>query len=272
MRFLLGFLFVLVTGLKALAADPVDLNGTFVQGGLVLGSTHPGSIVTHDGQTRPVSQEGLFLIGFGRDAKPTSQLSVTLPGGQRIDRTLKIASQNFNIQRIDGLPPKKVTPDPEALKRIKADNAAVWAVRTSPAALVTHFSSGFDWPVKGRISGVFGSQRILNGKPRSPHKGLDIAAPTGTPIKAPADGIISLRHDDMYLMGKTLMIDHGHGLQSIMIHMSDILAREGQSVKKGDVIAKVGSTGRSTGPHLHWGISLGSTALDPALLLGEAPQ
>ena len=122
-------------------------------------------------------------------------------------------------------------------------------------------------PVEGRISGVFGSQRILNGKPRSPHKGLDIAAPEGTLIKADADGVISLVHHDMYLMGKSVMIDHGHGLQSIYIHMNDILVTEGQFVKKGDTVGKVGMTGRATGPHLHWGVSLKGTALDPQLLI-----
>lgn len=255
-----------------MAAAPLDLKGHFVQGGLVFGITEPGSRIHQDGVERPVSEDGIFLIGFGREAGSTSILNVTLPSGEIFKRTLEVGPQNFKIQRIDGLPKRKVTPDPEAVKRIKSDNALVWQVRSAQPRPVADFNSGFDWPLKGTITGVFGSQRILNGKPRSPHKGLDIAAPTGTPIVAPADGIISLRHDDMYLMGKTLMIDHGHGLQSIMIHMSDILVTDGQQVKKGDVIAKVGASGRATGPHLHWGVSLGTIALDPGLLLGEPLQ
>jgi murein DD-endopeptidase MepM/ murein hydrolase activator NlpD len=247
-------------------AATYSLNGAFKQGGLVFGTVTPGSLVSLDATDIPVSKDGLFLLGFGRNHGTQSHLMITYPDGQQVSETLKIAKQNFKIQRINGLPKKKVTPDPEAIKRIRADNAAVGRVRQTFTP-ETWFASGFMQPVEGRISGVFGSQRILNGKPRSPHKGLDIAAPEGTLIKADADGVISLVHHDMYLMGKSVMIDHGHGLQSIYIHMNDILVTEGQFVKKGDTVGKVGMTGRATGPHLHWGVSLKGTALDPQLLI-----
>lgn len=247
-------------------AGSYSLNGQLKQGGLIFGTVTPGSLVQLDAQDIKVSKDGLFLLGFGREAKPNSHLNITYPDGTQASETLKIAKQDFKIQRIDGLPKKKVTPNPEATKRIIADNAQVGKTRKQ-ISNIPYFASGFDWPVKGRISGVFGSQRILNGKPRSPHKGVDIAAKKGTLIKADADGVISLLHPDMYLMGKTVMIDHGHGLQTIYIHMDDILVTEGQRVKKGDPVGKVGMSGRATGPHLHWGVSLKNVALDPLLLL-----
>ncbi|SCA55852.1 Peptidase M23 [Candidatus Terasakiella magnetica] len=247
-------------------AGSYSLKGEFKQGGLIFGTTTPGSIVSLDAKEILVSKDGLFLLGFGRDHKKQSHLMITYPDGTQADETLKIAKSTYKIQRINGLPKKKVTPDPVATKRIIADNGAVIKTRkiTTPQAW---FASGFDWPVQGRISGVFGSQRILNGKPRSPHKGTDIAAPTGTLIKADGAGRISLVHQDMYLMGKCVMIDHGHGLQSIYIHMNEILVQEGQMVKKGDPVGKVGKTGRATGPHLHWGVSLNNVALNPELLV-----
>ncbi|MDV7338029.1 M23 family metallopeptidase [Terasakiella sp. A23] len=247
-------------------ANTYSLNGTFKQGGLVFGTVTPGSLVQLDAEEILVSPDGLFLLGFGRLAKPESFLMITYPDGTQVTETLNIDKQKYKISRIDGLPKKKVTPNPEASKRIIADNTAVKNTRNK-VTLNTFFASGFDWPAKGRLSGVFGSQRILNGKPRSPHKGIDIAAPTGTLIKASADGTISLLHQGMFLMGKTVMIDHGYGLQSIYIHMNEIIVKEGQFVKKGDPVGKIGTTGRSTGPHLHWGVSLKNVALDPLLLL-----
>ncbi len=262
----------LLTGLVVLClhslayAGSYDLKGHFTQGGLVFGTVTPGSLVTLDAHEIPVSKNGLFLLGFGRDHKSTSHLAITYPDGKQTHETLQVSKQTYKISRINGLPKKKVSPDPVALKRIRADNALVHKTRLS-LSMNTAFSSGFDWPVKGRISGVFGSQRILNGKPRSPHKGVDIAAPKGTPLRADADGVISLVHQDMYLMGKAVMIDHGYGLQTIYIHMNDIKVKEGQKVKKGDVVGSVGMSGRATGPHVHWGVSLKGVALNPKLLV-----
>lgn len=250
----------------AAQAGTYSLNGEFKQGGLVFGTVTPGSLVSLDAQDVLVSKDGLFLLGFGRDAKAESHLMITYPDGMQDSQSLSISKQKYKISRINGLPKKKVTPNPEATKRIRADNAQVGRTRKQ-VSKETWFASGFEVPVKGRISGVFGSQRVLNGKPRSPHKGVDIAAPQGTLLKADADGIISMLRDDMYLMGKGIMIDHGQGLQSIYIHMDEILVKKGQFVKKGEPVGKVGMTGRATGPHVHWGVSLKKTALDPQLLL-----
>ena len=249
-------------------ADALSLEGQITQGGLVFGLTEPGAKVTLDGKTVRVSADGLFVLGFGRDATGTRTLDVTLPNGKSESRALIIAKRAFDIQRIDGLPARKVTPNPADVARIKADNAGIGRVRglDTPAP---YFGSGFIWPVEGRLSGIFGSQRILNGKPKSPHNGVDIAAPVGTAVQAPADGRVALVHQDMFYTGKTLMIDHGHGLSTVYAHMSDITVEQGQFVAKGEIIGKVGQTGRATGPHLHWGMSLFTTHLDPALAAGS---
>lgn len=244
----------------------VSFKGDREQGGLLIGQAVPGSTVTVEGQAIRVSKDGRFLVGFGR--KAPKQVLVMVNGKAY---PIGVKQRDYKIQRIDGLPKKKVTPDPEAIKRIKADNAKIKAVRKLDTDF-PFFAASFRWPVTGRISGVFGSQRILNGKPRSPHNGVDIAAPTGTPIVAMTDGIIALVHPDMFYTGQTVMIDHGHGLTSVYVHMSKTYVKEGQKVLKGDVIGEVGMTGRATGPHLHWGVSLFGTHLDPALLVGPMPQ
>lgn len=255
-----------VLSLFPVQASDLAFEGDFVQGGLVIGRTTPGSAVQVDGRTVRVSPEGLFLMGFDRDAGNNVELHVTDPDGGNLVRRLSVAPRKFQIQRIDGLPPKKVTPDPAVLERIRAENALIQAARRKDTA-ETFFQTPFIWPVHGRISGVFGSQRILNGKPRSPHSGVDIAAPTGTPVVACADGVVSLIHPDMFFTGKTVVIDHGHGLSSVYIHMSEIQVREGQRIGQGIQIGKVGASGRATGPHLHWGVSLFQTRLDPALMV-----
>ena len=186
-------------------------------------------------------------------------------------QTLRITQREYKIQRIDGLPQKKVTPDPASVKRISIENAMIKKVRAVDTDRA-YFASGFDWPVKGPISGVFGSQRVLNGKPKNPHNGVDVAAPQGTAIVAPADGVVALVHGDMFYTGKTVMIDHGHGLTSVYAHMSAILVKDGQKVTRGTPIGKIGKTGRVTGPHLHWGVTLFGTHLDPRLLTGPMPK
>ena len=252
----------------AARVDALELNlkGTFTQGGLVIGKTAPGAMVSVGGAPAKVSRDGYFLVGLGRDAPSSVQVQVRSRGQTQV-RALTIKKRQYQVQRIDGLPKKQVTPDPAALKRIRADNRKIGAVRAQALDAVD-FLSGFHWPVRGRISGVFGSQRILNGQPRRPHNGVDVAAAPGTVIISPADGVVALVHGDMFFTGKTLMIDHGLGLSSVYAHMSQILVRDGQRVVKGTPIGKVGQTGRASGPHLHWGVSLGRTHLDPALLAG----
>lgn len=250
-------------------ANTLTLEGPLVQGGLVFGKTDSGAVVSVDGYPVRVSPEGRFLMGFGRDAKKTARLRIAYPNGGVTEKVLKVEHRDYKVQRIDGLPKKQVTPGPKELARIKADNAKIATVRNRDTAQ-PFFASGFERPARGPLSGVFGSQRILNGKPRRPHNGVDIAAPRGSPVTAAADGFIALAHPDMFLTGKTVMIDHGHGLTSVYVHMDKILVMQGQRVNKGDPIGTVGKTGRVTGPHLHWGVSLFGTHLDPGLLVGPA--
>ena len=247
-------------------AENVRLNGTYSQGGLVLGKADNIKSVKLDQKSIPFNENGYFLLGFGRDHPAESLLTVTFNDDKQSIQTLNISAQDYDIQRINVLEQKKVTPDPEITKRIIADNEEVKRVRQN-LSKSEGFLHGFNLPADGKITGVFGSQRILNGEPRNPHKGVDIAAPIGTHIYADADGIISFAKEDMYLMGNGVMIDHGSGLQSIFIHMDKILVSEGQAVKKGDIIGHIGQTGRATGPHVHWGISLFDTALDPLLII-----
>ena len=263
----LCFLFLPLFISRVIAGE-VSLEGNQTQGGLVFGMTEPGSRVVLDGKTLGLSGDGLFLIGFGRDAAKEATLSITGPDGKTDRRILKVAARTYKVQRIDGIPSRKVTPRPQDLARIRSDNRGIGRVR----ALDTHqayFSSGFIWPVTGPLSGVFGSQRILNGKPKNPHNGTDIVAPVGIIIKAPADGVVALVHDNMFYTGKTLMLDHGFGLTSVYAHMSALLVNKGDLVKKGPPIGKVGKTGRVTGAHLQWGVSLNRIHLDPALIAGE---
>ena len=262
--------FLCIAGVKA-EATGLEFDGQFTQGGLVIGRTTPGSQVFVDGTPVRVSPAGDFVMGFGRDAAPEVEIRVVSPSGGSETERIGVKDREFKIQRIDGLPPKQVTPDPEVVKRIRAESALIKDARKIDTP-TPHFKSGFAWPIHGVVSGVFGSQRVLNGKPRSPHSGVDIAAPRGAIVGASADGVISLVHQDMYFTGKTVMIDHGFGLASVFIHMDEILVRDGQRVEQGTPIGKVGSTGRATGPHLHWGISLFQTRLDPSLSVPPMPE
>ncbi len=256
--------------LSLLAAAPalagLALQGEPKQGGLVLGSAEPGARVQLDGTAVRVSGEGRFLLGFGRDHGPVSRLEVTYPDGRMETLRLDVAQREYQVQRIDGLPPRKVTPKPEDLERIREDVARVRQARSRDDPR-TDFLTGWDWPAQGRISGVYGSQRVLNGEPRRPHFGIDIAAPVGTPVKAPADGVVTLAHPDMFYSGATLVIDHGHNLTSSFLHLDRILVEEGARVSRGDLVAEVGQSGRVTGPHLDWRMNLGGARLDPGLLV-----
>lgn len=257
----------------------LTLTGELVQGGLLIGQLPAGSEVEVrlDDEALAVSSDGTFLVGFGRDDRSPRSLTVTFADGRRFERELVPRPREFDIQRIDGLPPSKVTPDPESLERIRHEAELTREARRRVDDR-TDFLAGFGWPVRGRITGVYGSQRILNGEPRNPHYGLDIAAPTGTPVLAPAGGIVTLAHEDMYYSGGTLLIDHGLGLSSAFLHLERILVELGQRVEKGDPIAEVGATGRVTGPHLDWRMNLGPVRIDPQLLLaagisnGDAPD
>jgi murein DD-endopeptidase MepM/ murein hydrolase activator NlpD len=239
------------------------------QGDLIVGQVEPVVPVFLKGKKLPLSGKGYFVIGVPRLQK-TDLLITATHGKKKVSKTVLVMAYEWKVQRIDGLPKRQVNPPPEGLKRIKRDNQKVRAIRQSGVYPVPLFlNGGFIAPVKGPITGVYGSQRILNGQPRRPHSGVDIAAAKGTAVVSPANGIVRLAAKDMYLMGNTLMIDHGLGLVSIFIHLDSINAGEGEHVEQGDIVARVGKTGRATGPHLHWGISVGSTSIDPLRLLNK---
>jgi murein DD-endopeptidase MepM/ murein hydrolase activator NlpD len=252
--------------LFALFAPPalaVELTGHLAQGGLVIGHANPGAKVLLGERALLVGDDGLFVFGFGRDQAPNAQLTIIQPDGTTEQRQLTVEQRTFDIQRIDGMEQAKVTPNPADLARIKSDQDKINAVRGKPNAAERDFLVPFIWPADGPISGVYGSQRILNGEPRSPHYGLDIAAPEGSPVLAPAPGIVRLVERDFFLTGGTIIVDHGFGVQSVFIHMKAVAAKVGKHVKQGEVIGYVGQTGRATGPHLHWGMNWLDVRLDP---------
>jgi murein DD-endopeptidase MepM/ murein hydrolase activator NlpD len=248
-------------------AGTLKLDREPLQGVLIIGRTVPGTTVTIDGSAVRVSDDGVFLLGFGRDAPSKARLSAKFPDGSRSHRDLRVAQRSYNVQRVDGLPPSKVSPSEQDMVRIRQDIALAKKARARNDPR-EDFLAGFQWPVKGRISGVYGSQRVLNGEPRRPHFGVDVAAPVGAIVRAPADGVVTLAHGDMFFSGGTLIVDHGHGLSSSFLHLSAILVKEGDHIHQGDPIAKVGATGRVSGPHLDWRMNLLGNRLDPQLLVG----
>lgn len=267
----------LLLGLLCLFSLPlmaqVELIGDdYVQGGMLIGKAPVGSKIWQDGKAVRVSQEGTFLIGFGRDMPAKSALKIRYPNGTTEQRTLPVKKREYRIQRINNLPSNKVTPrSKKDIQHIQRDIKLARKARKRDDDR-QGFNTGFIWPVTGPISGVYGSQRILNGKPRRPHYGIDIARPTGTPIIAPADGIITLAEPNMFFSGGTMIIDHGHQLSSSMLHLSKLLVKVGDHVKQGQVIAEVGATGRVTGPHLDWRMNLRQHRIDPQLLVPPMPK
>lgn len=261
----------LIAGLiAAVPASAVELKGTATQGALLRGQVEPGSLVTLDGKGVRLAPDGKFVIGFGRDAGPQAMLIVVDPSGAHQELPISVAPRTWDIRKVDGLPENTVNPDPETADHIKRDSAKIHEARKADSN-EPGFAEDFTWPVEGRISGVFGSQSILNGTPKSPHLGMDIAAPAGTPLLAPADGVITLTDPDMVLTGETVMIDHGLGVSSVFAHMSEIDVKPGDHVKQGQPIGKIGMTGRATGPHTHWGVYWYEVGIDPELLEPPMP-
>ena len=249
-------------------AYEVDFIGHKTQGGLVIGKVTPGIKVIYKDKSIRVSEQGHFLLGFGRDEPPAVSYTLEFPDGTKENKTIAIKQRKYIEESITGLASNKVEPSQAEIDRITREQKYFDNARVIDDSR-EDFLQKFIWPMKGRISGVYGSRRILNGKPKRPHYGLDIAAPEGTPIKAPADGVVSINQQDLFYTGVTVMLDHGHGLSTLYIHMSKSEVELGQKVKQGDVIGTVGKTGRATGPHLHWGMSLFGTRLDPRLMLPE---
>jgi murein DD-endopeptidase MepM/ murein hydrolase activator NlpD len=240
--------------------------GDFSQGGMVIGVTQPGVTLKLGGRDVPVAKDGRFVFGFRRDEAATLPLTVTHRDGQSEAIQIAVAPRTYDIQRIDGLPPAQVTPPPAVLERIKRENAQIAAVRLRNTPR-QDFLQGWIWPAKGPVSGVYGSQRILNGEPRTPHYGLDIAAPTGSPVVAPAAGEVVLAEKDIYFTGGTILIDHGMGINSAYSHLQTLTVKVGQRVRQGEQIGTVGATGRATGPHLDWRVNWFDVRLDPQRLL-----
>lgn len=249
------------------------LQGEFVQGGMLIAQLQPGSRLWVDDQKVIVSEKGVAVWGYGRDAAESSLLKVQLPDPGKTTHTIKkdITTREYRIQRIDGLPASKVNPPESTWKRIKADNAQVGRARRVRRNK-QEFQESFIWPSLGPISGVYGSQRVLNGDPKRPHYGVDVAAPTGTIVVAPASGLVTLSETDMYYTGGTVIIDHGQGVNSTLMHMSKVTVKADQYVKQGEKIGEIGATGRATGPHLDWRMNWAKQRIDPQLVVGDMPS
>ena len=244
----------------------VEFNGKFIQGHYIIGKTDPNSIVTIDKIKVKVSKDGYFAFGLDRERKYDVVIKIEKDGNtNKIIK--KVKKRKYNIQRIDGLEEKKVTPPEEVYARIKKENKLIAVAREINSDL-DFFKDKFILPLENAIiTGVYGSQRILNGKPRWPHYGIDFAGDLGTPIKAMADGIVTLAENDLYFTGATLIFDHGHGISTLYMHLDEIFVEKNDIVKQGDIIGTVGSSGRSTGPHLDVRLNWFGTRLDPATVL-----
>lgn len=269
MRGTILFLIPLFSSLASVAsADCPPLEGNLIQGGLVWGEVRPGSAVSMGGEALDVLDDGTFFAGLGRDAAVTTEL--VIEGESPCRQTLQIKSRKYNISRVDGVPQKTVTPSQEHMDRIAQERALVGAAkgqRLQRPDLIQGALAGFEWPATGRISGVYGSQRIYNGTPKSPHYGVDVAVPTGTPVHAPTAGVVTLAESDLFYSGGTVILDHGYGLSSSFLHMSKVHVEVGQEIRTGDLLGEVGATGRATGPHLDWRMSWRSERVDPQLLV-----
>lgn len=239
------------------------VKGTMEQGSLALGYAEPGARATVDGQKVRMSPQGVFAFGFGYDQTKPSVISVTWKDGPVETQSYTPTVRQYEIQRVNGLPQETVTPPPEVLARIKKEAENIYIARQRDTPGDDDFLLGFDWPAPGIESGVFGSQRIDNGIPMAPHFGVDMAAPTGTPIHAPANGTVTIC-DDYYLDGGFTLIDHGHGVSTCYLHQSKRLVAVGDVVKRGQLIGHIGQTGRATGPHLHWAMNWFEVKLDPS--------
>ncbi len=244
----------------------IELLNPPVQGALVIGRTDPSATVAWNGQRLPVTTDGHFVFGLGRDAAQAGLLHVRTRAGREQSMLVQPLLRQYSIERIDGLPPASVTPPAQVSARISREAALVAAARARTRRS-SDWNSGFIWPAQGRISGVYGSQRVLNGKPRRPHFGVDVAAPAGAPVVAPAAGVVVLAEDDLYYSGGTIIIDHGDGVSSTFLHLQTVEVAVDDQLAQGDRIGSVGATGRATGAHLDWRMNWYDQRVDPRLLL-----
>ena len=236
------------------------------QGALVFGKVPPGSQVRYRERLLRATGYGTVALGVGRDETGPLKVDVTLPSGRMEPVSIAVTPRDWPVEHVNGVPPKTVNPPPEIAARIQREQALVTAARERDDER-TDFALPFQWPVQGRISGRFGNARVYNGQPGAAHSGMDIAAPDGTPVKAPAGGVVTFASPDLYLTGGTVLLDHGHGVSSNFLHLSRIDVRVGDRIEPGQVIGAVGATGRATGPHLHWGMNWFDTRIDPLLVL-----
>mgnify|MGYP001319532447 FL=1 len=244
----------------------IEFKGDFKQGSFILGKISPDTKISIDDRNIRVSKDGYFAFGLDRDRKNDVIIKIE-KNGESKKIVKKVFKRKYKIQRIDGLPSKQVTPPPEVYERIKKDNILIGKARLIDTAYV-FFKDKFIYPIdKYIITGVYGSQRILNGKPRRPHYGIDFHAPEGTPVKAMMDGEITLVANDMYFTGGTIIFDHGHGISTLYMHMKDINVKTGQKVKQGQIVGTLGQSGRATGPHLDIRLNWFDVKLDPATIL-----
>ena len=246
-------------------AKSIEFTGKFFQGHFIVGKTDPNAKIIIDKKNVKVSDEGYFVFGIDRDRKFDLKITKVLDNKKEIF-IKKIFKRKYNIQRIDGLPENKVTPPESVYKRIKEENNKIGEARAINSDLI-FFKDKFIMPVDGIISGVYGSQRVLNGKPKWPHYGIDIAAKKGTPIKSSGRGVVTMAEKDLYYTGGTIIMDHGHGISTIYSHLENILVSVGDQINQGDIIGTVGSTGRSTGPHLDFRVNWFQTRLDPMTVI-----
>ena len=252
------------------AANAPMVEGRWLQGAPVFGTLAPGSKLAFGGRDVTVSADGHFVVGIGFDAPPAAELVVTDPSGAVHRHEYSVEPRVYDVQKIGGRPQGMVEPPAAVLARIERDQKLVADARTFDTR-VDHFSGGFVWPVAAEVTGIYGSNRILNGVPKQPHFGIDLAAPEGAPVRASAGGIVRLAHRDLYYTGGTIILDHGQGLSTTYLHLSKIEVVAGEGVEKGAVIGRVGKTGRATGPHLCWRANWFDVRLDASLLLQPQP-
>lgn len=243
----------------------LELEGQRIQGALLKGKVPPGHEVRLNGEAVGVTDSGHFAVGFGRKADPQQELVVVGPDGGTQTHRIEIAKRDYDIQRVEGVPDRTVNPDKKALKRIREEARRVAEARRNTSRREA-FLEGFIWPVEGPVTGVYGSQRFYNGEPRQPHYGIDIAAAAGRTVVAPASGKVTFADPDLYFSGGTLIIDHGYGVSSTMLHLSDIHVSVGDEVEQGEPLGEVGATGRATGPHLDWRMNWRDRRVDPTTI------
>jgi murein DD-endopeptidase MepM/ murein hydrolase activator NlpD len=240
----------------------LKLKGELTQGSAIIGQLPKGAKLQVNNTVIRTTNEGGFLVGFGRDADLRQSLRLITALGEEYSETLVLTKREYNLQKVNGVPQKTVSPNKEHLKRIRKENTLVAKAR-KVVSEHTYFLEKFVAPMQGPITGVYGSQRIFNGVPKRPHYGVDYAGPVGSLVYAPASGVVTLAHSNMFYSGGTLIIDHGYGVSSSFLHLSEILVKDGQKIKQGDLIAKVGKGGRASGPHLDWRMNWFDVRIDP---------